>query len=52
MKSTKRISKKRLDKKSKKDFPISKETKERVEAAKAYIESNYLLFSIKVIDRY
>ena len=39
MKNSKRTTKKRLEKRSKKDFPISKETKERVEAAKAYIES-------------
>jgi len=32
---------KKSEKSKKKDFPISKETKERVEAAKAYIENRY-----------
>ena len=37
--SKKRQTHKREKKSRKKDFPISKETKARVEAAKAYIES-------------
>jgi len=41
-KMKKRQAHKRENKKRKKDFPISKETKERVEAAKAYIESNLI----------
>ncbi len=42
MNSKKRISnRKKSDKSKKKDFPISKETKQRVEAAKAYIENRY-----------
>jgi len=56
MKNSKRTTMKRsktYEKRSKKDFPISKETKERVEAAKAYIESK-LIFSVflNYLDRY
>jgi hypothetical protein len=42
--SKKRQTHKREKKQRKKDFPISKETKERVEVAKAYIESKFIQY--------